>query len=92
MKRNFIFAIVLSATTSTLLAQTSNTAKNLVRTSSTIEGNDKTGNVAMIGDSEIASEIGMSFEDRLISGVHWKVAEQIARSLLLISIDEKNGG
>ncbi len=75
MNRKFIFVVVLSATTNPLLAQTRNTATNLGRPSSIAAGNDKTGSIAMIGDTQIESEIGMSLEDHLISGVHWKVTD-----------------
>lgn len=38
-----------------------------------IDVTDKTGNIAMIGDAEIQTEIGVSLRDHRISGVQWKV-------------------
>ncbi len=79
MKRNFILAIVLSTIAIPLLAQTAaRTGDARVKPVSSpefVDVNDKTGNVAMIGDAEIASEIGISLEDHLVSGVRWKVTD-----------------
>ena len=75
MKRTFILAIVLSAMAGSLLAQTGNNSTPSIRVPNHIDVNDRSGNIAMVGDAEIASEIGISLEDHLISGVQWKVTD-----------------
>ena len=76
MNRNFILAAAISAMAISLLAQTSAPARSAKHSAPRIiDVNDKTGDIAMIGDAEIASEIGISLEDHLISGVQWKVTD-----------------
>ena len=76
MNRNFILAIAIFAMATSLLAQTSAPAHNTDhRAPQAIDVNDKTGDVPMIGNAEIASEIGMSLKDHDISGVQCKVTD-----------------
>lgn len=74
-----MLAIVLSTMATSLFAQTHAPADKITTKSAgspkLIDLNDKTGNVAMIGDAEIASEIGISLHDHLISGLQWKVTD-----------------
>ena len=82
MKRFLFLATALAGTALYLPAQqqTSTNPTSLDQQSTNapalIDVNDRSGNVAMKGNAEIHSEIGMSLEDHMISGLQWKVTDR----------------
>ena len=79
MKRCLFLAVMVAGTSLTLFGEDPASAKktaNHPNNAPAIEANDPSGNLAMKGDAEIQSEIGISLSDHEISGLQWKVTDK----------------